>query len=246
MQSVGQRRLSGASLAVAACLVLAACSGSTKSPTPVPTQGPIVTPAVIAPVETPTPEPTELATPTPTPTPTAAPTETAAPTPDPTAAPSPSAAPDAASRAQACSGTAQFKNLFAEAASRLPFAVYCAVVPSDYWIQSGSWESPDGGFVETDYRNGRDFLLVLEQGNLCPTGDCEIGLKDQGRIWLGDMGADLFALSMTPNIVVAPSPTLYLALARPSRGHDYALIGMGMSKGTFIKLAAAVVKVPRT
>jgi hypothetical protein len=152
-----------------------------------------------------------------------------------------------ASLANKCSATTQFKNLFGEAAQREPFDVYCAVLPSDYWVENAIYQLPDGGFVDASYTNPRGFAVMFEEGNLCPEGIhyCEFGSAPVGRIWLGDMGADLYAHRIRVALV-GPTTNIYMAFAYVGPGKVYGFLGVGMSQATFVKLAAAVVKVPRS
>jgi hypothetical protein len=218
--------------------MVAACGNSTSTATPAPTTGASLTAPASVPASV-VPDPVA----TPTAAPTATPTATAKATAVPTATPTP--APTAASdRAAACTGTKQFKSLFADGARQLPFATYCAVLADDWWIHEGEYTLRNGGILGVQYQNGRDFMLLLEEGNLCSgmLGDCNFGIDSVGRIWLGDMAADLYVLAV-PGIPAGPGP--YLAYTSLGRGHDYWLIGMGMSKETFVKIAKAVVRVPK-
>ena len=187
------------------------------------------------------------ATPTDTPTASGSPSSTdastATPTPEASPALTAAASTGAASSATTCTGTTQFTDLFAEAASQEPFDVYCAVLPPDYWIHDGNYSLPDGGNVRVEYENARGFHLVLEEGNLCPAGPtgCESAVASSGPIWLGDLRADLY--DTTRSVGDADPTEVYLALVYAGTGRVYGLTGYGMSAGTFVNLAAAVVKV---
>jgi hypothetical protein len=162
----------------------------------------------------------------------------------PTTIPIPSTRTTAADK---CSGTAKNKAFFVEAAAAVPFPVYCAVLPSDWWISSGDiWPAteynPAG--IQVDYENGRGFLLTLRMGGDCD-GSCRVpaGLAEAGypRIWFGDRGAYLIYTpdpgSLTTGLITAWSP-----------GTDDTgciLDGWGMSKATFVKIAAAMVRVSK-
>jgi hypothetical protein len=184
--------------------------------------------------------PTDVATATPATTP----AEVASPTPLPEATTTPSSQGSPASPAAACTGTPQFTDLFAEAAAKEPFDVYCAVLPADYWIQDGNYVLSDGGIVTIHYTNPSGFQLSLEEGNLCASGpsSCAMSVPSSGRIWFGDLGADLYATTMAVAGDAAPQTT-YLAFVYAGPGRVYGLTGSGMGKETFANLSAAIVKV---
>jgi hypothetical protein len=228
---------------MAACLVLAAC-GSPTATTPVTTDVPIPTAAATA---TPTPAPTATAVATATP----AATELATATPVPAATATP-AASAAADRGAGCSGTQQFKDLFAAAAADLSFDVYCAVLPGDYWVHAGNYTPPGGGVLDVDYRNGRGFEIELTEGYFCSSEDCVPPTNPDARILFGDLGADLYVFEepVADPALVGPATvsvpiTRNIAWVDMGHGLVYAMAGIGMSKGTFANLAQAVIKVPK-
>jgi hypothetical protein len=145
--------------------------------------------------------------------------------------------------ATTCTGTSQFTDLFAEAAAQEPFDVYCAVLPDEYWIKSGSYTLPNGGNVTIEYVNARGFKLALEEGNVCPDGlsACGVNGAPSGTIRLGDLTADLYATAMP--VDSAGTIEVYMAFAQAGAGRMYGLTGYGMSQATFVELAATLVKV---
>lgn len=235
-----------AALALAACLILAACGSPT--PTPVPTSGPTPSPAAADTPAAATATPTAAPVATATPASTATELATATPSAAATATPAASAAAD---RGAGCSGTQQFKSLFADAAADLRFDVYCAVLPDDYWVQAGEYTLPEGGVLDILYKNGRGFEIELIEGYFCSSwAECLPPTNPDARIWFSDLGADLFVVEgvMTdeavPGVAVVPM-SINVAWVDMGHGLVYAMAGIGMSKQTFANLAKAVIKVPK-
>jgi hypothetical protein len=189
-------------------LALAGCSSTSSTPMVV-----IVTPTPAA--STPAP------TPTIEPTPTVTPTETPSPTPSPTSA------------AEACTGTAENKAFFVDAASKLKFDVYCAVLPSSWWLDSGFYVVPDGGYLNVEYKNAAGASFTLREGAWCPPEKACIAHGPA----IGPAPFDGLAGTLHLN---AGTYTLEVGTwADPA----YLMVGSGMSEAQFRAWAAALVKV---
>ena len=214
-------------MAVAAAL--AGCTGSTATVPPPAATTPAATPvATTAPTQAPTIAPTAAPTAAPTVAPTVAPT--AAPTATPTAAPT--AAPT--SPAAMCTGKDNNKAFIAEVATKLKFNVYCAVLPSTWWVSGGGYTLPSGGTLELDYANAAGAKIVIQEGNFCP--ECAIAADHHyGAAPFDGLSGDFWSLTDTWIMVVGP-------MANPT----YLMTGHGMSKAIFLAWAAAVVKVPKS
>jgi hypothetical protein len=231
------RRLRWTVLALGACLVLAGCGSTTPTTTPEPT-------SAASPETTPSPTPTATPTPEATPTPAATPTPEATPTPAATPAPTASAGSPAA----ACSGTQKTKDLWAEAAAKELFPVYCPVLPPDYWAEMGQYLLPDGGLVIFMYTNARGYMVQIVEGNICRGAGCLLPGPSLGQIMFGDRVGTLYSLSViSAGLALAPaSPNAWLVHVRVSDTRSYMMVAVGISKASFIKMAAAVVKVPKS
>jgi hypothetical protein len=211
-----------AAVALAMTLTLAGCGGGAATPvvvfvTPTPAETSTATPAPTetpTPAATPTPAPTETATPTPTPTPTASPTSAAA----------------------ACTGTTDdLKALFAEAASNLSFNVYCAVLPSSWWVQEASYVLSDGGYLEAEYKNSGGAGFEIREGRWCPPNKMCIAVGPT----IGSASFDGLAGTLHVN------NGTYAIQVGTSASPTYSMIGSGMSQAQFVAWAAALVQVPR-
>jgi hypothetical protein len=156
---------------------------------------------------------------------------TAAPTPPPTAAPTPVPTAAATSRAAMCSGTDANRAFFESAAVDLSFDVYCAVVPSSWWIQAGKYEN---GRLEVQYKNGSGAMLVAAEGNVCAI-PCAVMAPIVGSASFGDRSGQVYQTSLGFLLIVGPN------------GHQtYDLLGTGLTQAQFSAFAAALRKVPRS
>lgn len=173
-------------LAVFVLAVLAGCNASsgpthsadsaTSTPLASPTE-PIASPETSLPVE-----PTEEPTPTPSPTPTVEPSD---------AAPSGSVGPGAAA---ACTGLDRNRTFFELAASDLDFAVYCAVLPSGWFVGSGEYRQAGGGRLDIAYRGPGGARLELHEGAFCAAADgCVPVGTESGDAQFGDKTGTLIA-----------------------------------------------------
>jgi hypothetical protein len=165
----------------------------------------------------------------------------------PTATPIPSARTTAADK---CSGTAKNKAFFVEVAANVAFDVYCVVLPSDWRINWGAYVLEDGGRMTVEYKNTRGFYLVLEEGSRC-YGECYpcsipwcSGFPGDEHIWLGDLGAYLLLSGKARTYI--PPDNYWEAFAPVGSYIIYTLEGGGMSKATFLKIAAGMVKVSKS
>lgn len=167
-------------------LIAAAC---------VPSAGPAETPndSPGSPVSSPsefvtTPEPSLPVDPSEEPVATASATSIVEPTLPP---PSESAGPGAA---DACSGSDQNREFFEAAAAALDWTVYCAVLPSGWFVTSGEYRQAGGGRLEIAYRGPGGALLELHEGAFCADGDgCVPSGTATGDAPFGDQTGTLIA-----------------------------------------------------
>ena len=115
----------------------------------------------------------------------------------------------------------------------LHFDVYCAVVPSSWWIQSGSYTGSSGGFLGVEYKSsGGDFSLW--EGAWCPPDKACVAVGPQiGTASFGGLNGDLYLNNGTYTLRVGTT-------AHPA----YLMVGSGMTQAQFVALAAALIKVP--
>lgn len=206
-------------LIVAACVPEARATPTPDDATPSPAASPsdiAATPSASVPVD-PTDEPVE----TPTEPPTEEPSEEV---------PSESVGPGAA----ACSGSDQNRDFFEDAASVLDWTVYCAVLPTGWFVNSGEYRRAGGGRLEIAYRGPGGARLELHEGAYCAAGDgCVPSGTDAGEASFGDKSGTLVATddSGWALIVDADSQISWLA------------VGTGLDEAEFRALTSALAAV---
>lgn len=218
------RRAARRSLPIAAfvaAFAIVGCSANTN-PTGGPEGSGSVPPASVA--VTPAPSSPDV----PTPTPDSGPTATAT---DEGPSPSPSDATNG------CSGSAENRAFFDQAATAMAWPVYCAVLPAGWFLEAGSFRVANGGHLNVTYRGPGDAHLAIAEGNVCDGLGTDIEVcapRDAviGPATLGDMAGELGQLSNGLVLDVDRG-------ANPS----WRVTGLGISAADFTLLCAAMVHV---
>ena len=116
-------------------------------------------------------------------------------TPSPSSAVEPSPSASAGSGAAAhCSGSDDNRLFFADAAVVLNWTVYCAVLPSGWFVDTGGYRRAGGGRLEIAYRGPGGARLELREGAFC--GDdsgCVPDGTESGDAPFGDKTGALIA-----------------------------------------------------
>jgi len=220
----------------AAALLLAVTACSSAAPTPIviyttPTPAASGTPT---PAGTQTPAATPTAVPTDTPgasaTPTAVPTPSTSPTPGPTITPGPAAG---------CSGKATNQPFWVDTANHVPFTVYCGVVPSPWYFNAASSTYGASGTVTATYKTSGGAVFTIQEGAFCTIGGSACSPHDTviGSAHFGDLTGTLDSLG--PGLGFA----IYVSAGTT---HGYTATGTGVTQATFVNLAAALIKVPKS
>ena len=212
---------------VASAAGRSAGSGGSGSPAPV---IPTAVPVTGAPASSPSPA-------APTPVPATLPPVSPAPSDSVTATPS---ITGGTGTPAGCSGTAENRDFYAAAAQAVQWRVYCAVLPTGWFIESGSWRLRGGGQLQVAYKGPNAARLVLQEGAYCTTGasacsprDHDLGAAAFGdqRGTLADLGpnepADGYAIYVNPG-VTPPS---------------WSITGTNMDQATFVGIAAALLRI---
>jgi hypothetical protein len=172
--------------------------------------------------------------------PSLAPTDTPAPSPSAAASSTPAPTPTPASTAGAgiaCTGTAEHLAFFAEAANALNIGVYCASLPSSWWLSATEYKQPDGGYMTISYKNLSGGLITVGEGNFCPgVSACWDSASDLGSASFGDMSGSLKMLAGGQ----------FAVFVNPNTPGGYQMTGKGMSQADFVAMAAAMVKVAKS
>jgi hypothetical protein len=206
-------------------LLSAACNGST-GPTPGASAAPSATVAAIE-TEPPASEEPTAAPESEEPPPSEPPLETEPPASDEPGA-SASSGPGPAA---ACSGNDQNRDFFRAAASALDWTVYCAVLPTGWFVDSGQYRQAGGGRVEIAYRGPGGARLELNEGAFCTAEDgCVPAGSEAGEASFGDRTGAFVALDDGGWAVVVDrgEPVSWLA------------VGTGMDDAGFREIAGAL------
>ena len=154
-------------LALLLAIAAAGCgSTSTASPvgSPAASVGPGASPAPAGTAATPGQQETAA--------PATGPTDTAGPTAEPSAPASadPSASEPGDAGSRTCSGSAENRDFFAAAAQAFTWDVYCAVLPAEWFVDTGSFRLADGGMLVVTYKGPGGARIELREGATCTTG----------------------------------------------------------------------------
>ncbi len=149
-----------------------------------------------------------------------------------TKTPGPTATPAASSDADLCSGDADNKNFFAMAAHAFKWAVYCAVLPSGWYVNTGSYLADQ---LTISYKGPGGVSLELKEGTYCTEGEsvCQPKVKELGPTLYGDQMGTLFTLE--------PGYAVYVnaGTSPPS----WAAASVTLDETTFVKLVAGLHRV---
>jgi hypothetical protein len=116
-------------------------------------------------------------------------------TPEPSSSGDPSASPSAGTGAAAgCTGTDENRRFFEAAAGDLNWQVYCAVLPSGWFVGTGGYRQAGGGRLEITYRGPDAALLELHEGGFCTDGSgCVPSGTEAGDASFGDQAGTLIS-----------------------------------------------------
>lgn len=116
-------------------------------------------------------------------------------TPSPSSAVEPSPSESAGSGAAAvCTGNDKNREFFENAAASLNWTVYCATLPSLWFVDTGGYRQAGGGRLEIAYRGPGGARLELHEGAFCADGSgCVPNGTESGDAQFGDKTGTLIA-----------------------------------------------------
>jgi hypothetical protein len=203
---------------VVACVPASGPTPSPEEPTPGSIAGPTESLA--------TSEPSPSVGPLPTPTPTLDPSvEPTLPTPSESAGSRPAAA---------CSGNDQNREFFEAAAAALQWTVYCAVLPTGWFVVSGEYRQAGGGRLEIAYRGPGGARFELREGGFCADAD---GCVPSGTE-IGDAAFD----GQTGTLIATDDGGWAIVVDR-GEAISWHAIGTGVEEDAFRAIAAALAAV---
>lgn len=144
--------------------------------------------------------------------------------------PTPSATPVQTPRpASFCSGSADNQSFFSAAAHVLSFQVYCAIVPSGWWLDTGSYS---GGKITITYKANGGKQIVLNEGAFCTTGvdACSPHQGTLGSAYFGNLDGQLDSLA-------GGGFAVYVA---PGTTRGYTATGTGITQAAFVSIVAGL------
>jgi hypothetical protein len=129
------------------------------------------------------------------------------------------------------------RNLWKEAANNLSFDVYCAVLPSSWWVQNTEWKGTPVTYVTISLKNAKGWTITVGEGNFCSGAPlCWTSTSDLGTALFGDR----------PGTLKLRAAGEYAVYVDAGTTHGYQIIGTGMSQSDFVAWAAGMVKVARS
>ena len=221
------RHSRSAAACLAALLVLTACGSASPAATTPPTEAPgsaqstepatpSVAPESVPPTAAPATEPPPAAT--------EPPASDSPPTGEPTTG---------SGSAAACSGSDANRDFFADAASALDWVVYCAVLPSGWFVNTGEYTLRDGGRLTIEYKGPGGARFALDESASCATAQgCPPNGTEVGPAELGGLNGTLVALDDGG-----------LAVYATDASGAWRATGTGLDQDLFTRLAADLVEV---
>lgn len=220
------RHSRSAVVSLAALLVVTGCGGATQGESSGPSDAasapPTASPALTLPPASPTPS----AGPTTEPTPEA----TEVPATEAPASPEPTTGSGSAA---ACTGSDANRDFYASAAAALDWAVYCAVLPSGWFVNTGEYTLREGGRLTIEYKGPGGATFALDERGSCELADgCAPAGTGIGPASFGDRSGTLVAISDGRFVVYAGDASGF-----------WQATGMGLHEELFTELAADLAEV---
>ncbi len=139
--------------------------------------------------------------------------------------------------APACSGSDANRTFFTQAAGAMSWAVYCAVLPDGWFLETGTYRLAEGGQLLVTYRGPADVHIAMAQGNVCDGVGADVDVcapRDAviGPAVIGDRTGDLGRLANGLVLDVDRG-------ANPS----WRITGLGVTEADFLAICAAMLKV---
>lgn len=155
----------------------------------------------------------------------------------------PSEAPSASAEAGAsvaiepatdCTGTDENRTFYGSVAAAVAWTVYCPVLPSGWFVETGQYRLAGGGRLAIAYRGPGGARFTLEEGAWCTDGSgCVPSGTDMGATAFGDREGTLIATETGSfAIVVDASATI-----------SWSLVGVGLDEATVRSFGAALIAV---
>jgi hypothetical protein len=142
----------------------------------------------------------------------------------------PSVDPGAAAE---CAGNDDNRDFFIAVAGAVDWAVYCPVLGSGWFVESGQYRLAGGGWMEIGYHGPGGARIALREGAACIATDCLPTGDDLGPAAFGDMDGTLLGLDGGG----------YAVVVKPGATPSWTITGSGLDQSTFEGIAAALVRI---
>jgi len=132
-----------------------------------------------------------------------------------------------------CAGNDENRAFFVDAARAVDWTVYCPVLGSRWFVESGQYRRAGGGWMEIGYRGPAGARIALREGAPCTATDCLPTGTDLGDAAFGDLSGTLLDLG----------GGRYAVVVKPGATPSWTITGSGLDQATFEGIAAALVPV---
>jgi hypothetical protein len=142
--------------------------------------------------------------------------------------------------ASGCSGTAENRDFYAAAAAAVDWSVYCPVLPTGWFVESGSWRLANGGHLQVSYKGPNGARLMVQEGTYCTAGvsACSPHDHDIGPAAYGDMAGDLVDLGPDE-----PGDGYAVYVNPGSDPPSWSITGTNIDQAAFTAIAAALLHI---
>jgi hypothetical protein len=137
--------------------------------------------------------------------------------------------------ADACSGSAENRDFYSALATSVAWDVYCATLPTGWFVESGSYRLSNGGQLSITYKGPDGARLVVREGGYCVGHpDCVPTGTDAGAARFGDRDARLLDIGNGSWLVV---------VVPAGADVDWQAVGTGMDGAALGAFTAAFARV---
>lgn len=140
-----------------------------------------------------------------------------------------------------CTGSVDNQAFLTDAANKLPFGVYCAVLPTGWYLAAPSkYELPNGGQLLITYHGPGGAVLTVNEGAFCTTSVSACTPRDHPleTAMFSDQNGGLVALGPT----AADGFAIYV---NGGSSKAYEINCTGLTQAKFVAYAKAMVKVAK-
>lgn len=133
-----------------------------------------------------------------------------------------------------CTGNANNQDFFAKLAQGVDWEVYCAVLPSGWFVDTGSFRLANGGWMVLSYNGPAGARIELSEGAFCTEpGGCVPTGAATGTGFFGDR----------PGTLYAAEDGSWAIAVDPGEPISWMVVGSGLTESDFTDYAAALLQI---